>query len=276
MEPNQAEATALPFSIESPKSCSMSKDTEPLDDLVRLSHALGDEGAGCAILAEGNTSAIVDARSFYVKASGRSLSTITEEGFCRVASAPILEAMTGPPIDDAGVKELLLASVLEAEPGVMPSVETFFHAWLLTLPDVRFIGHTHPTALNALLCSQKAVEHANGRLFPDHIVSCGPAACFVDYVDPGIPLAIAIREAVEAYIELWSERPKTIFMRNHGLIALGATSADVRAATSMCVKAAEVLQGTIAFGGPHFLSPEQVQRIHRRPDEAYRRQQIER
>ncbi|MDE2127373.1 MAG: class II aldolase [Armatimonadetes bacterium] len=254
----------------------MSIDTEPLDALVRLSHALGDERAGCAILAEGNTSAAVDSASFYVKASGRSLSTITEDGFCRVAAAPILEAMAGAELSDAAVKDLLLASVLDAEPGVMPSVETFFHAWLLTLPDVRFIGHTHPTAVNALLCSEQAAEHASGRLFPDHIVSCGPASCFVDYVDPGIPLALAIRDAVDAYIQVWSEAPKTILMRNHGLIVLGATATDVRAGTVMCVKAAQVLQGTMAFGGPHFLGPDQVQRIHGRPDEAYRRRQIER
>jgi hypothetical protein len=41
------------------------------------------------------------------------------------------------------------------------------------------------------------------------------------------------------------------------------------------VKTARVLLGTAAFGGPNFLSPDHVKRIHTRPDEEYRRKMIE-
>jgi hypothetical protein len=42
----------------------------------------------------------------------------------------------------------------------------------------------------------------------------------------------------------------------------------------MYVKTARVLLGTYAMGGPRFLSPGHVARIHTRPDEHYRQRQI--
>jgi hypothetical protein len=42
----------------------------------------------------------------------------------------------------------------------------------------------------------------------------------------------------------------------------------------MCVKTCRILAGTYAFGGPRFLPDEAVDRIHTRPDEAYRRKQL--
>jgi rhamnose utilization protein RhaD (predicted bifunctional aldolase and dehydrogenase) len=49
-------------------------DPQRLDELVVLSLELGDPARDLAILAEGNTSARIDANSFWVKASGTSLS----------------------------------------------------------------------------------------------------------------------------------------------------------------------------------------------------------
>jgi len=42
----------------------------------------------------------------------------------------------------------------------------------------------------------------------------------------------------------------------------------------MYVKTARILLGTYAFGGPNFLTSDQVDRIHTRPDEHYRQKQI--
>jgi hypothetical protein len=42
----------------------------------------------------------------------------------------------------------------------------------------------------------------------------------------------------------------------------------------MYVKTARVLLGTYALGGPRFFTPENVARIHTRPDEAYRQNLI--
>ena len=153
-------------------------------------------------------------------------------------------------------------------------METGFHAACLQLAGVDFIGHTHPTAINMLTCSAAFEKAISGRLFPDEIVVCGPAPVVIPYVDPGLPLAREISQRVNAYIDAYGELPKTILMQNHGLIALGSSAQQVENITAMAVKTARVLVGTYALGGPHFMTPESVNRIHTRPDEHYRQRVI--
>ena len=100
---------------------------------------------------------------------------------------------------------------------------------------------------------------------------CGPAPVLIPYTDPGLPLAREIWRRINAYIDTYGERPRVILLQNHGLVALGRTAEQVENITAMMVKTARVLLGTYAAGGPHFLGAEQVDRIHTRPDEAYRR-----
>jgi rhamnose utilization protein RhaD (predicted bifunctional aldolase and dehydrogenase) len=247
---------------------------EILEELTGLSHWLGDPARDLAILGEGNTSARVDDDTFFVKASGQHLGTITPSGFCAVSFSRILPYFDRPDLTDAEVKQVLLECKAADDSPVLPSVETFFHAYLLTLPGVNFIGHTHPTAVNAILCSTRAEEAFSGRLFPDEVVCCGIAPCFVEYTDPGIPLSKRIKQRVEEYHAHYEEWPKVILMQNHGFIAVGRTVKDIQTITSMFVKTARTLAATYALGGPNFLTEESVRRIHTRPDEHYRQKQI--
>ena len=247
---------------------------EILEQLTALSHYLGDPAHDLAILGEGNTSARLDEETFYVKASGHQLGTITPDGFCAVHFSRILPAFDGPELSDTAVRETLLNCKADGDITVMPSVETFLHAYLLALPNVHFVGHTHPIAVNAILCARNAREALAGRLFPDEVVCCGVAPCFVEYTDPGIPLARLLKQRVEEFAETYNEYPKVILMQNHGFIALGKTPKDVQTVTAMYVKTARVLIGTYAFGGPNFMTQEAVNRIHTRPDEHYRQRQI--
>lgn len=249
----------------------MAKDTI-LQQLVAMSNRLGDPALDYVILGEGNTSARADAETFWVKASGTELRTIGASGFVRMRFDKVLALLEAGDLRDEAIEAGLEEA--KADPAVTahPSVETVLHALVLQLEGVNFVGHTHPTVVNAILCSQKAEEAISGRLFPDHIVYCGPASVYVPYTDPGLPLARAVRDAMARYIDEHREVPKAILMQNHGLIALGRTAQEVEDITAMAVKAARVLLGTYALGGPHFLSAESVARIHTRPDEAYRRQ----
>ncbi len=252
----------------------MPTSDELLDELTTLSHFLGDPVRDLAILGEGNTSGRLDEDTFYVKASGQHLGSITPAGFCSCSFSRILPLFDGPALTDSQVKQALLDCKTDGDSSIMPSVETFFHAYLLSLPNVSFIGHTHPTAVNSILCSKGARDAIKGRLFPDEIVCCGPAPCFVEYTDPGLVLSRQIKLRVEQHFEEYGEWPKTILMQNHGLIAAGRSIKDVQTITSMYVKTARTLLGTVAFGGPQFLTQEQVDRIHTRPDEHYRQRQI--
>lgn len=236
---------------------------------AELGRKLGDPALDLAILAEGNTSASESPEQFWVKASGFSLYGITPERFVRINSAPILEAMAGE-LPDAGVRELLASSRAD-DVTPMPSVETFMHAYLLSLPGVELVGHTHPTPVVSILSLPDSAEIAKLRLFPDEVVCCGPAAAYVPYKDPGLPLAKAIRASVERFVEEFGMVPKTIWLENHGLIAMGKTSAEVESATFMSAKSARAWLGALATGRtPRTLTPEQVERIHTRPDEHYR------
>ncbi len=246
-----------------------------LHQLVELSHWLGAEHRELAILGEGNTSALAeDGATFYVKASGTRLMDIDKSGFVRVHLHKTLHALDHAEENDEATRIALEQSRVDPNETKMPSVETFLHAYLLSLPGVRFVGHTHPVAVNALLCSKRAEELIAGRLFPDEIVVCGIAPLWVPYTDPGLPLARELRRRVEAYVQEYGVLPKVILMQNHGLIAPAETPQKVIAATAMYVKTAKILLGTMAAGGPNFLAPHHVERIYTRPDEAYRQQII--
>jgi rhamnose utilization protein RhaD (predicted bifunctional aldolase and dehydrogenase) len=249
-----------------------------MQEILSLSHLLGDPANDWAILGEGNTSARVDNETFLVKASGSQLGKLAAAQVSHVHFAPILEALNnGRDYGDDEVKDLLFSSCVDGgASGLKPSVETLLHAFLLTLPDTHFIGHTHVTSINGLLCSARGWDavQSGGRLFPDEIVVCGVAPCCVPYVDPGVPLARALRDAVLAYIDTHGTRPKTIYMQNHGFIALAKTAQEVVNIHMMADKAARVLLGTFACGGPTFLTPDNVARIYSRPDEHYRQKAL--
>lgn len=247
-----------------------------LEKLVAMSRNLGDPALNYVILGEGNTSARIDSETFWVKASGAELRTIDASGFVQVRFDRVLAMLEGLDPSDAQVKAGLEAARVDPSTAARPSVETVLHALALQVGDVNFVGHTHPTAVNAVLCSQKAEEAIAGRLFPDEIVYCGPAPVYIPYTDPGVPLARAVGDAIERYLERYRQAPKVILMQNHGFIALGKTASEVENITAMYVKAAHVLLGAYALGGPHFMPPAAVARIHTRPDEQYRRQEWDR
>ena len=244
-----------------------------LDELVALSRELGREDRELAILGEGNTSQLLEDGRFAVKASGASLATLTAEDLTVCDRTRLLGLLDQKHLSDAQVNEALLASRVDAA-ARKPSIETAFHAWLLTLSGVRFVGHTHPRTVNQILCSPRARDFSERRMFPDEIVVCGAASVFVPYTDPGLPLAREIRDRTRAFEERQGYVPRLILLQNHGLIALGATPNAVLAATLMAVKAASIFMGAAALGGPVFLTPPHVERIAGRTDEAYRQQQL--
>ncbi len=247
----------------------MSDTSARLQALITMSRALGDPSADCIILGEGNTSAAADDETFFVKASGTSLRDIDADGFVRVSREKIRELLAEDALTDDEVREGLAVASIDAG-DTRPSTETFLHTLLLDLPGIEFVGHTHPTAVNALLCSERAEEAVRGRLFPDEVVCCGPESAWVPFVDPGLVLAKAVGAAVDDYIQRWNAPPVVIMMQNHGIIALGATPAQVLNATAMAVKSARVRLGAAAWGGFRPVSPEELERIFTRPDEKYR------
>jgi rhamnose utilization protein RhaD (predicted bifunctional aldolase and dehydrogenase) len=250
----------------------------PMDDqrqdiraaLLKLSHELGREDRGWAILGEGNTSARIDSDHLLVKASGSSLGTLHEEDLVECRADAILALLDKRAATDEAIESTLLAS--RVNPGSKkPSVETLFHAYLLTLRDVHFVGHTHLTAVNQVLCSPRARQFAERRLFPDEIVCCGSKSVLVPYTDPGLRLAQAIRRGVSAFLRRHRYVPRVILVKNHGIITTGRTPEAVLAAMLMAEKSAQIWIGAASLGGPTFLRDSDVWRIAGRSDEHVRR-----
>src|SRR4051794_1510559 len=121
-------------------------------ELINLSNELGDEWRHLAILGEGNTSTRVSEESFLVKASGSSLGTLGEADLTECRFDPLIHLLDSSDASDEAVESVLSESRVNPE-SKKPSTEAFFHAFLLTLPEINFVGHTHPVTINQILCS---------------------------------------------------------------------------------------------------------------------------
>lgn len=241
--------------------------------LLKLSHEIGREDRQLAILAEGNASVRLSNEQFAIKASGCCLGTLSESEVTICDTGRALGILEKRQLSDEELEQLLLEARVGGH-GKKPSVESMFHAWLLTLRDVNCVAHCHPIAANQVLCSPRARDFAERRLFPDEVVCCGPQSVFIPYTDPGLPLAREIAERTRAAMEKEGVVPRLILLQNHGIIALGATVSEVLACVLMATKAAAIFMGAAAMGGPNFLPAQHVERIAARPDEAYRQRQI--
>ena len=247
----------------------MSAVDEQRERLLALSHEIGEVNRELAILGEGNTSVRLDAERFLVKASGSNLATLRAEETVECWFGPLLELMNRSDAVDSDVDEALMACRVDTN-AKRPSVEALFHAYLLSLPGVSYVGHTHPISINSILCSPRAADFANHRVFPDEIVCCGPASVLIPYTDPGLWLGQEIRRGVDAYVKARGFLPKVVLLESHGVITFGPTPEAVKTAMYMSDKAARIFAGAVALGGPSFLSNKTVERIGGRRDEHYR------
>lgn len=247
--------------------------SEVIQSLLTLSHQLGGERLRMAILGEGNTSLRLDDDTFAVKASGSNLASLTAADVTSCAFDRLLPLLDKASATDADVDQALLAARLEPT-AKKPSIEALFHAYLLTLPGVRCVGHVHAIAVNQILCSPRAREFAEKRACPDEIVMCGVESVFVPYAEPGLGLSQAIRREIVAYVKRTGRDPKIILLQNHGIIAVGASPKAVLGSLLMAEKAAEIFVGAAALGGPVFLTSAQCERIAGRPDEHYRQKML--
>jgi rhamnose utilization protein RhaD (predicted bifunctional aldolase and dehydrogenase) len=252
----------------------MSVDINAIEQgLIDLSHALGREERGLAILGEGNASADCRDGTFLVKASGSSLARMAAADLSRVRFSPVLALLARDAVDHDEVQRQLVASL--ADPAhKRPSVETFFHAACLTAGGARWVAHAHGVAVNGILCSTLGARPFRDHVLPDAIVVCGQAPAVVPYVDPGFALAKAVLAELRRYRDAHGQGPKLLLMENHGAVALGQSAREALGIMLMAEKWAKVLLGTYAVGGPRFLSAADVERIDSRSDERYRRKAL--
>ena len=252
---------------------------ETLRKLVKLSNNLGRIDYHLAIIGEGNTSAKVKAKgiagSFYIKASGTQLATVCENDFVQVYFEPIMQLINMENSSAEDINNIFKKAKVDKKYQANPSVETLLHAICLNLEGVNFVGHTHPTAVNRLTCSKSFPENLKGRIYPDEIILLGKESVFIPYTDPGVKLAQKAKKEIEIFLNKYGERPKSIYLQNHGFVALGSTPTEVENITLTANKAAEIRFGALLTGGINTFSEDIVNYIAERTDEKYRQRLFE-
>lgn len=239
-------------------------------DLVDLSQRLGHEDRDWACVAEGNVSAALGDGTLLVKATGSRMREAEPSDFVRVRLAELTALIDDDTAGDGEVEAAFAAA--RTDPAAKrPSVESLLHAVCVAEGQASVVGHSHPTDLNAFLCSTRPELLVEGSLFPDQIVVLGRHQLLVPYIDPGLALARRVRADLRAFTARHGLAPKAIYLANHGFFALGSSVREVLDITEMATKCARVLRGTLAVGGTRHLSAEDCERIDTRPDEVLRR-----
>ncbi len=248
-----------------------SADDAMLERLIWLSRSLGRPERDLVILGEGNTSVRLDFERFLVKASGTSLVGADGRSFVEMDLRRTLTILDLEDPSDDELADTLMAARLYEEDELRPSIEAVMHAICLTEGGANFVGHTHPISVNSILCSDRARTLSDGAIFPDQVVVLGRHPLHVPYADVGLPLARAVRDGLRDHRLCAYSPPKTIYLQNHGLVALGQSAGGVDQVTEMADKHARIMAGALAAGEPVCLTPRQADRLDTRSDEEYRR-----
>jgi len=168
------------------------------EDLLAVSQALGRDVF--AIQGGGGNSSFKRADGvMLVKASGRAMGELTDMGGFVAVDPAGLRAGLAACAAEADYAALLAACVVGA--GGRPSIETGLHALM-----GRCVLHSHSLWANVLCCA-----HGGQGLLADLF----PAADYVPYAMPGLPLAQAL--AARAPLA------DVVFLENHGLIVSADT-----------------------------------------------------
>jgi rhamnose utilization protein RhaD (predicted bifunctional aldolase and dehydrogenase) len=190
-----------------------------LKNLVALSRRYGSDPEW--VLAGGGNTSFKDASTLYVKASGSSLGSISEAGFCSIDRSR-LDAMwkASYPEDTEAREAAALADLMAARAAgeaKRPSVETLMHG----LFPQAYVVHTHPAAVNGITCGREG-RAAFESLF-------GAEGIWVPFVDPGYILAKTVRAAMEAFRARAGRLPALMLMQNHGLLVAGESPEEIEA-----------------------------------------------
>ena len=185
--------------------------TDPLDQLVHLSHLIGVDRR--LVQPGGGNTSIKDGDTLLVKGSGTDLRTITRDGFTRLSLARLAALREAEAMSDAEMMRFM-ASCMLAE-GPAPSVETPLHALL----PYRVIAHTHDVATMSLTNVRDVLaERLVSELFEGRIV-------YVPFVQPGFPLA----QRVGRMVGRIPDQAIGLTLAHHGLVVWGDAAAECHA-----------------------------------------------
>jgi len=244
------------------------------EPLLALTRSLGDPARDHVILAEGNTSELLDDGRLVVKASGSRMAGAREEDFVVVEMQPLVDLLTSASATQADLTAALDAGEVGGRRR-RGSIETLVHVAVQAVRPVRFVGHTHPTEVVGLLSSSSAASAFERPAYSDEAVVLG-RPLFVPYAQPGIDLGRIFHQRLVAYVDRMGDLPQLVLLANHGIVAIAPTAEGVEAVAEMAVKAARVRSIAYSVGGLQALTDEAVDKFFARDDIDERRGNLSR
>lgn len=238
-------------------------------ELVQLTRILGEPARDLAILAEGNTSELLADGRLVVKTSGSNMRQATAEDFVVVDIEPLMELMLNP----TSTQEDLSAALDAGEAGGKRrrgSIETLIHVAVQAVAPVRFIGHSHPTDVVALMASIHAETAYDHAAYSDEAVVIG-RPLYVPYAQPGIALGRVFHVLLAKHHDATGQLPSMVTLGNHGIVAIAQTAEAIEGISEMAVKSARVRLGAYAAGGVVHVPDASVDSFFAREDVAERR-----
>lgn len=242
------------------------------DDLIALTHTLGDPGKDLVILAEGNTSQRLADGRIAVKASGAYMAAVTRDDFVVTDVAALIDLIENPSSTQEDLTDLLDAGE-HGGARRRGSIETVVHAAVQAVQPTAFVAHTHPTAVLGLLTSVHAETAFAEWVYSDEAVVIG-FPLFVPYAAPGMELGRLFLERLRGYVQERGELPSVVLLGNHGIVAIAGSSDAAEAITLMTVKGARARVQALSIGGVRGLGAEAVSHYFERTDMAERRKKL--
>ncbi len=192
---------------------------QSIAELIELSHEYGNDKE--FVIGGGGNTSWKDEQYLYVKASGTRLGTLTEQQLIRIDRKALDRVLQGefpenPYQRDQLILEAMMKCCIGNTMNLRPSVETPLHH----LIGYRYVIHTHPTRINALLCSRDC-RGVVERIFPKEVL-------YVEYTDPGYVLFRKLQSEIDGYRKQFGHDPEVILVQNHGAFISSDTTEGIR------------------------------------------------
>jgi NAD(P)-dependent dehydrogenase (short-subunit alcohol dehydrogenase family)/rhamnose utilization protein RhaD (predicted bifunctional aldolase and dehydrogenase) len=190
-----------------------------IKELIGISKYYGSQKE--FVIAGGGNTSFKDNETIWIKASGRSLGDLTEEGLVALNRDKLHVISSKTYSEDPSEREQqvladMFLSIVGNDTAKRPSVETSLHEII----QYKYIVHLHPTLINGILCSRNA-RTLTHKLFGENVL-------FVPYTDPGYTLFKKLESDLIAYRGKYGSDPKIIFLENHGSFVGADTTEDIR------------------------------------------------
>lgn len=188
-----------------------------LTDLVDISNFFGRNKS--YVIAGGGNTSYKNESHIWVKASGTSLASLTQDSIAVLDRAQLQviakkEYSKDVVMREEQVKNDLATATLTKDK--RPSVETSIHD-IIAYP---FVVHLHPTYVNGVTCSYNAQNIINEMFGPEHL--------FIPYTDPGYTLFKEISLQLEQFRQKFEKEAAVIWLQNHGIFVGGETVDEIR------------------------------------------------